>query len=52
MHAIYDRIRYRISLKSIITYIFSYYFAQVKVCSYDSLPIEKTLTFQHVIILI
>ena len=36
--AIYDRIRYLISLKSSITYIFSHYFSQIKVDSYDSLP--------------
>ena len=29
--AIYDRIRYLISLKSGITYIFSHYFAKIKV---------------------
>ena len=40
--AIYNRIRYLISLKSGITYIFSHYlFAKIKVESYDSLPIEK-----------
>ena len=50
--AIYDRIRYLISLKSGITYIFSHYFAKIKVDSYDSLPIEKTLTLYYVIILI
>ena len=50
--AFYDRIRYLISLKSSITYIFSDYFAKIKVDSYDSLPIEKTLTFYNVIILI
>ena len=49
--AIYDRIRYLISLKSGITYIFSHYFAKIKVDSYDSLPIEKTTTL-NVIILI
>ena len=49
---IYDRIRYLISLKSSITYIFSHYFAKIKVDSYDSLPIEKTLTLYYVIILI
>ena len=38
--AIYDRIRYLISLKSGITYIFSRYFAKIKVDSYDSLPID------------
>ena len=31
---------------------FSHYFAKIKVDSYDSLPIEKTLTFYNVIILI
>ena len=50
--AIYDRIRYLISLKSSITYIFSHYFAKIKVDSYDSLPIEKILTLHNVIILI
>ena len=39
--AIYDRIRYLNSLKSNITYIFSHYFAKIKIDSYDSLPIEK-----------
>ena len=32
--AIYNRIRYLISLKSSITYIFSQYFAKIKVDSY------------------
>ena len=49
--AIYDRIRYLISLKSGITYIFSHYFAKIKVDSSDSLPIEKILTLHNVIIL-
>ena len=48
--AIYDRIRYLISLKSSITYIFSHYFAKIKLASYDSLPIEKVLTLHNVII--
>ena len=42
--AIYNRIRYLRSLKCGITYIFSHYFAQIKVDSYDSLSIEKRLT--------
>ena len=50
--AIYDRIRCLISLKSSKTYIFSHYFAKIKVDFYDSLPIEKTLTFHNVKILI
>ena len=50
--AIYDRIRYLINLKSSITYIFSHYFAKIKVYFYDSLPIEKTLTLHNVIMLI
>ena len=47
--AIYNRIRYLISLKSGITYIFSHYFAKIKVDSYDFLPIEKILTLYNVI---
>ena len=50
--AIYDRIRYLISPKSSITYIFSHYFAKIKGDSYNYLPIEKTLTLHNVIILI
>ena len=46
--AIFNRIR--LSLKSGITYIFSHYFAKIKVYSYDSLPIEKRLTLYNVII--
>ena len=37
--AIYDRIRYLISLKSSITYIFSHCFAKIKVNFFYSLPI-------------
>ena len=37
--AIYDRIRCLISLRSGITYIFSYYFAKIKGESYDCVPI-------------
>ena len=48
--AIYNRIRYLICQKSGITYIFSHYFAKIKVDSYDSLPIEKRLTLHNVII--
>ena len=50
--AIYDGIRYLISLKSGITCIFSYYFTKIKVNSYDSLPIEKILALHNFIILI
>ena len=39
--AIYNRIRYLISLKSSITYIFSHYFAKIKVGTFDSLPMEN-----------
>ena len=41
----YNRIRYLISLESSITYIFSHYFAKIKVDSYDSLTIEKKNDF-------
>ena len=37
---------YNLNLKSGITYIFSHYFVKIKVYSFDSLPIEKTLTFR------
>ena len=50
--AVCDRIRYIISLKSSITYIFSQYFAKIKVDSYDSLPVKKILTLHNVVILI
>ena len=45
-----NRIRYLISLKSSITYIFSHYFAKIKVDSYDTLLIEKTLTLHNLFI--
>ena len=48
--AIYNRIRYLISIKSGITYIFSHYFAKMKVDSYDYLSIEKILTLHNVVI--
>ena len=35
-----------------ITHIFSHYLANIKVDSYDSLPIEKILTVHNVVILI
>ena len=38
---VYNRISYLISLKSGITYIFSHYFAKIKVDFYDYLPTEK-----------
>ena len=50
--AIYNKVRYLISQKSDTAYIFSYYFAKIKGDSYDSLPIEKTLTLHNNIICI
>ena len=50
--AIYNKIRYLLSLKSSIAYAFSHYFAKSLVESYDSLPIEKRLTLHNVTILI
>ena len=49
---IYHRIRYLIGVKSGITYVISHNYAKAKVDSYDSLPLEKTLTFHNVIIYI
>ena len=48
--ALYNKITYLVSIKSGITYIISHYFAKIKVDSYESLPIEKTLTLHNVII--
>ena len=49
---IYDKVGYLISLKSGMTYIFSHYFAELKVDSYDYLPKQVILTLHHVITLI
>ena len=50
--SINKRIRYLVSVKSGITYIISHNYAKIKVDSYNSLPLEKTITFHNVIILI
>ena len=52
--AIHNRIRYFISQKSDITYLFLMimYDYGINVYPYDSLPLEKTLTLHNVIILI
>ena len=50
--AICNRIRYLISQRSGITYVTSHDYARIKVDSYDSLPLKKTLTFHNVIILL
>ena len=49
---IYNRIRYLVSQKSIITYGFSYNYAKIKIDSNDSLPLEKAFTLHNVVILI
>ena len=51
-NTVYNRIRYLISLKSYITDVFSHNYAKIEIDSYDSMPIEKTLTFCNVTILI
>ena len=48
--AIYNKIRYFVSQKSGITYIFSHYFVKIKVGSYNYLPIEKRFTLHIVIV--
>ena len=50
--SIYDRIKYLISVRSGITYIISHNYATIKVDSYNSLPLEKTMTLRNVIILV
>ena len=51
-NSIYNRIKYLISIKSGITYIISHNYAKIKVDSYDSLPLEKTMTVHDVIIIV
>ena len=46
--AIYNRIRYFISQKSGITYVFAHNYARIKIDSYDSLPVEKTVPLHNV----
>ena len=50
--AIYNRIRYLKSQNSGITYVISHNYTRIKIDSYDSLPLEKTLTLYNVIMLI
>ena len=50
--AIYDRIRYLMNEKSGITYSINHNFARIRIDSYNSSPVEKTLTFHNIIILI
>ena len=40
------------SVKSGITFIISHNYATIKVDSYDSLPLEETMTLRNVIILV
>ena len=51
-NAIYNKIRYLISQKNGITYVISRNYVKIKVDSYDSLPVEETLTFHNIIIYI
>ena len=50
LDSIFNRIRYFISVKSGITYIISHNYAKIKVDSYKSLALEKTMVFHDVII--
>ena len=49
---IYNRIRYLIRVKNGITFVISHNYAKIKVELYDSLPLEKAMTFHNVIILV
>ena len=50
--AIQNKIRNLVSLKGSITYVFSLYYAEIKIDSYNSLPIEERFTLHNVVILI
>ena len=45
--AIYNRIRYLISQKSRITYVYAHYCTKIEVDYYNSLPTEETLTLHN-----
>ena len=47
-----DKINYLISEKSGITDIINHNFARIRIDLYNSLPIEKILTFHNIIILV
>ena len=47
----FNRIRYLISQKMVL-HVTSHYYTKIKFDSYYSLPLEKTLTFHNVVILI
>ena len=49
---IYNRIKYLISQKIRITYVYSHNYAKIKIDSYYSLPLEKIFTLHNIIILI
>ena len=49
---IFDRIKYILSEKSGITDSVNHNFGKIRIDSYNSLPIEKILTFHNIIILI
>ena len=48
---IYNRIKYLISKKGVLQIFFNHTFARIRIDSCNSLPIEKIMTFQNVIIL-
>ena len=47
-----NRIRYLISVRKGITDLIPHNYAKIKVDSYNSVPLEKTMTFHNVVILI
>ena len=49
--SIYNWIRYLVSIQSGIKYLISHSYANIKLDSYDSLPLEKTMTFHNIIII-
>ena len=51
-NAIYDRISYLEWEKSEAKYIINHNFARIRIDSFNSLPIEKTMSFHNVIIFI
>ena len=51
-NAVFNKNRYLISIKSNISYFFSYSYAKVTIDSDDNFPLQKTLTLHNAVILI
>ena len=49
---IYNKIGYRIGVKSGITFVISHNYAKIKIDLFDSLPLDRAMTFNNVKLLV